>query len=141
MSISLRERHRINRGGFFKLDESRVLLARPTFPELFIERVELEGEPLAYVCQDPGQELVEGRRSREGQTDNGASAALDEDDVVGFDAEVGRTPVNAKAGLDRLASFEHGREKRLDENREVNADLDLRFGELILYAPPPTRAW
>ena len=23
---------------------------------------------------------------------------------------------------------------------EVNADLDLRFGELILYAPPPSRA-
>jgi hypothetical protein len=36
--------------------------------------------------------------------------------------------VDAEAGLDRLAAVENGRQEGLDEDREVDADVDLGLG-------------
>lgn len=71
--------------------------------------------------------------------DDRAAAALDQDDVVRVDTAIGRAAMDAKTGFDSLATIEDRREEGLDEDRQMDADADLRLGKQTVQPAAPAR--
>lgn len=65
-----------------------------------------------------------------GNPNYGAAAALDQNNVIPINTAIRRPSMDAKAGLDRLAAIQDGREKGLDEDGKMNADGDLSLAQL-----------
>lgn len=130
MPVPLSEADGVDLDRVFQFDQRRILLTRPAVPELVVQGVELVGELRADVGQDLRRQLIEIRGLGDGQPNNRSARALEQDVVVRLDAQIGRSPVDTETRLDGLSSFENRRQEGLDEDGQVYANLDLRFGQV-----------
>lgn len=115
-----------------EFNERGVLLVSAAFPEALIKGEQLAGEPLADVGEHRRRELVEARFPGLGHPNNGAAAALYQDDVVGIDTAIRRPAMHAEARFDRLSSIEDRGEEGLYKDREVDPDADFTLPEDVV---------